>query len=191
MRTNQLQKYAVICGLLALAISFAQPLRAQQLSSSSISLATAAADAVPAAVTMNVAAHPVQNYESMPVTDLPDAASTSRPIDRIGVERLPSRRAWLALSIGEHSAAFFDAYSTRRAIATGATEQNPMLRPFASSPAIYAATQVWPLVMDYAARRMQVSSHDFVRRMWWIPQSSSMAVSIFAGVHNTSVADRP
>jgi hypothetical protein len=191
MRTNQLQKYAVICGLLTLAIPFARPLRAQQLSSSSILPATAAADTVPAAVTMDVAAHPVQNFESIPVINLPDAASSSKPIGRIGVERLPSRRMWLALSIGEHSAAFFDAYSTRQAIAAGGTEQNPMLRPFASSPAIYAATQVWPLVMDYTARRMQLSSHNFVRRMWWIPQSSSMAVSIFSGVHNMNVANRP
>ena len=140
---------------------------------------------------MNVSAHPVQNFESTPVIDLPDAASSNKPIGRIGGERLPSRRAWLALSIAQHSAAVFDAYQTRQAIATGATEQNPLLRPFASSPAIYAATQVGPLVLDYAARRMQLSRYGVVRRMWWLPQSTGMAVSICAGVHNMRVANRP
>ncbi|HEX4076365.1 MAG TPA: hypothetical protein VHX49_13265 [Candidatus Acidoferrales bacterium] len=191
MRTNQLQKYALVCGFLTLAIFSAQPLRAQQLYSSSISPATAAADALPAAVTMNVAAHPVQNFESTPVIDLPDAASSSKPIGRIGVERLPSRKAWLVLSVAQHGAAVFDAYSTRQAIATGATEQNPLLRPFASSPAMYAATQVGPLALDYAARRMQLSRYSMVRRMWWLPQSTGMAVSICAGVHNMRVANRP
>jgi hypothetical protein len=191
MGTNQFQKYALICGFFALAIAFAQPLRAQQMSSSSVLLATAAAEVASTAATMNVAAHPVQNLDATPVVDLPYAASSSKPIGRIGVERLPSRRAWIALSIAQHSAAVFDAYSTRQAIATGATEQNPLLRPFASSPAIYAATQVGPLVLDYAARRMQLSRNGIVRRMWWLPQSTGMAVSICAGVHNMRVANRP
>lgn len=191
MRTNDFRKYTLISGIFALAIAFAQPAGAQQLYSSSVMPATAAADATPAAVTMNVAEHPVQDFDSMPVIQLPEAPVAGKPMGRIGVERLPSRRQWLALSIAQHGAAVFDAYSTRQAIAAGATEQNPLLRPFATSPAIYAATQVGPLVLDYAARRMQLSSHGFVRRMWWVPQSTGAAISICAGVHNMRVANQP
>ena len=38
---------------------------------------------------------------------------------------------------------------------------------------------------------MQLSHNSLVRRMWWVPQSTGAAVSIFAGVHNISVANRP
>jgi len=192
MQANKLRNSTIImCGLFALAIAFAQPARAQQLSSSSVMPATAAADVAPAAVTMNVSAHPVQDFDANPVVDLPEVPIVGKPVGRIGVERLPSRRKWLALSLAQHGAAVFDAYSTRQAIATGATEQNPLLRPFANSPAMYAATQVGPLVLDYAARRMQLSRHDLIRRMWWVPQSTGAAISICAGVHNMRVADRP
>jgi len=191
MRVKEGSKFALIFGAFSLAIAFAQPVSAQQISSSSILPATAAADAAPEAVTMEVAAHPLQDFESTPITELPDAASTSRHTERIGVERTPSRRAWIALSVAQHGAAFLDAYSTRQAIGTGATEQNPLLRPFASSPAMYFATQVQPLVLDYVARRMQLSRNGFVRRMWWVPQSSGMAFSVCAGVHNLRVAGHP
>jgi hypothetical protein len=190
MRTNQFEAYAVICGLFALVITFAQPARGQQISSSSRLPATSAADAAPTAVSQDVAAHPSQNLDSTPVIALPDAPLGEKPIGRIGVERLPSRRSWIVLSITQHSAAVFDAYSTRQAIANGATEQNPLLRPFASSPAIYAATQVGPLVLDYAARRMQLSRNSAIRHMWWLPQSTGTAFSICSGVHNMRVADQ-
>jgi hypothetical protein len=176
---------------LAGAIAFAQPVRAQQLSASSIMPAMSTAEATPAAIETIAAADPLQNFESTPISEPPNAPLTAKPVGRIGVESLPSRRTWLALSIAQHSAAVFDAYSTRQAVANGGTEQNPLLRPFASSPAIYGATQVAPLFLDYAARRMQLSSHAFVRSMWWLPQSTGTAVSICAGVHNMRIANRP
>jgi hypothetical protein len=191
MRVTEIRNYALIGGLFALSVAFAQPAQAQLLSSSSVLPATAAADVAPAAVAMDVSAHPVQNFDAAPIIDLPEAPVAGKSVGRIGVERLPSRRKWIALSLVQHSASVFDAYSTRQAIANGATEQNPLLRPFATSPMIYAATQVGPLVLDYAARRMQLSRHEFVRRMWWVPQSTGAAVSICAGVHNMRIADRP
>ena len=54
---------------------------------------------------------------------------------------MPSRNAWIALSIVQHGAAAFDAYSTRQAVGHGAVEDDPLMRPFASSPAIYVATK--------------------------------------------------
>ena len=87
--------------------------------------------------------------------------------------------------IADHSAAAFDAWSTRRAISGGyGTESNPLLRPFSHSNAIYAATQVSPAVMDYLGRRMMMSQRGWVRRMWWMPQAVGASFSISAGVHN-------
>ena len=103
---------------------------------------------------------------------------------------LPSRRAWLVLAIVEHGAAAFDAYSTRQAVSRGAVEDNPMLRPFASSPAIYVATQVAPVLFDLMARHMQRSEYPIVRRLWWMPQTMSAGLSIFSGVHNLNLAGK-
>jgi hypothetical protein len=102
----------------------------------------------------------------------------------------PSRRQWLALVLLQHSAAVFDAYSTRQAVGHGAVEDNPMLRPFANSPTIYAATQLTPLVLDLMARHMQRSEYPLLRRFWWMPQTLSAGLSIFSGFHNLSIAGK-
>ncbi|MFY9754030.1 MAG: hypothetical protein WBS18_09915 [Candidatus Acidiferrales bacterium] len=103
-------------------------------------------------------------------------------------ESLPSRRTWLILSAMQHGAATFDAYTTRQSIQQGAVEEDPLMRPFAHSPAMYGAMQVSPFLLDYLARRMQRSDRNFVRHMWWLPQSVSTAVFIVAGVNNLHVA---
>lgn len=115
----------------------------------------------------------------------------AKPIRVIAVETTPPRKSWLALSIIQHGAATFDAYTTREAVSAGAREDDPLMRPFAHSPAIYAASQVTPLVLDYAARRMQHSPRAFLRHTWWLPQSASTALFIFSGVHNLGVAATP
>lgn len=102
---------------------------------------------------------------------------------------VPSRRTWLVLTLAEHAAASFDAYSTRQAISRGAVEDDPLMRPFAHSDAIYVAAQAGPLLFDYIARRMQRSDNLTLRRFWWLPQSVSTGVSLFAGVHNLHVAN--
>ena len=102
----------------------------------------------------------------------------------------PSRRQWLALALLQHGAAAFDAYSTRQAVGHGAVEDNPMLRPFAGSPVMYAATQVAPLLFDLMARHMQRSEYPLFRRFWWVPQTASAGLSIFSGFHNLSNAGK-
>jgi hypothetical protein len=98
------------------------------------------------------------------------------------------RVAWYALAATGHGAAAFDAWSTRRAVAGGyGTESNPLLRPFAHSGAMYAATQVSPFVMDFLGKRMMVSQNRWVRKMWWLPQAAGSGFSIAAGVHNVGV----
>jgi hypothetical protein len=104
-------------------------------------------------------------------------------------ETTNQRRLWYALSMTGSGAAAFDAWSTRRAISGGyGTEANPLLRPFSHSGAMYAATQVSPLVMDFIGKRMMVNRHKALRSMWWLPQSAGSGFSLYAGVHNTRLA---
>ena len=95
------------------------------------------------------------------------------------------KKTWYALIAVSSGAAAFDAWSTRRAISGGyGTEANPFLRPFSHSGAMYAATQVSPLVMDFIGRRMMTSRYPMLRKMWWLPQSAGTGMSVFSGVHN-------
>ena len=102
-------------------------------------------------------------------------------------ETSAQRKEWYALLVTSHAAAAFDAWSTRRAVVQGYTEANPLLRPFANSNAIYVATQVSPVVMDYLGKRMMVSQHGWIRKMWWVPQVAGSGLSIGAGVHNVGI----
>ena len=96
------------------------------------------------------------------------------------------RKLWYTLAATGSGAAAFDAWSTRRAISGGyGVEGNPMLRPFSHSNAMYAATQVSPLVMDFIGKRMMTSHHEWMRKMWWVPQTAGTSMSLYAGVHNT------
>jgi hypothetical protein len=113
----------------------------------------------------------------------PVKAAYTRPRETRG-----QRVAWYALAVTGHGAAAFDAYSTRRALSGGyGTEGNPLLRPFAHSSALYAATQVSPAVMDLLGKRMMVSENRWLRKMWWLPQAAGSGFSIGAGAHNMNV----
>lgn len=110
-----------------------------------------------------------------------------KPVKVYTAERPRMSRSWLALAMVQHGAATFDAYSTRQAIGRGAVEDDPLMRPFAHSGAIYAAIQVGPLLLDYVARRMQHSEYPMVRRVWFVPQTASTVGFVLSGVHNLSV----
>ena len=98
------------------------------------------------------------------------------------------REIWYGLALAGHSGAAFDAWTTHRAVAGGyGQERNPFLRPFAHSNAIYAATQVSPAVMDYLGKRMMVSQHGWVRKIWWLPQTAGASISFVCGAHNLGV----
>src|SRR5271169_6870405 len=99
------------------------------------------------------------------------------------------KKVWYALMFASSGAAAFDAWSTRRAVSGGyGTESNPLLRPFSHSNAIYAATQVSPLVLDYVGRRMMTSKNPLLRKMWWLPQTAGTGMSLFAGGHTLRAA---
>jgi hypothetical protein len=95
------------------------------------------------------------------------------------------KQAWYGLTMLGHGAAAFDAWTTRRVTGGGyGVEGDPLERPFANSGAIYATTQVTPLLMDFVGRRMMRNNHPWVRKAWWVPQTASASVSLGAGIHN-------
>jgi hypothetical protein len=103
-------------------------------------------------------------------------------------ETRPQRKVWYALTFAGHGAAAFDAWSTRRAVSGNyGTESNPLLRPFAHNGSLYVATQASPALMDYLGRRMMVSRHSWLRKMWWLPQTAGTGMSLAAGVHNVGI----
>jgi hypothetical protein len=110
-----------------------------------------------------------------------------KPVKVYTAEKPRMSRCWLALTMVQHGAATFDAYSTRQAIGRGAVEDDPLMRPFAHSGAIYAAIQVGPLLLDYVARRMQHSEYGMVRRVWFVPQTASTVGFVLSGAHNLNV----
>jgi hypothetical protein len=160
-----------------------------------------AASAVPASVLIASAKAPTASPD-LPIapdpkvkTDAEMAAEPAampfqpvKPATRNPYETPRERKMWYALTAVSSAGAAFDAWSTRRAISGGfGTEANPLLRPFAHSNALYAATQVSPLVLDFVGKRMMRSEHPLLRRFWWIPQTAGASMSFAAGAHNVGV----
>ena len=144
----------------------------------------AAGDAVPAAgESSSVNAEPF-----LPGAAIQPATPPKAAIRGPRYEAPKQRIAWIGLSAAGHTAAGFDAYSTRRAISGGyGTESNPLLRPFAHSGALYVATQVNPVVMDFLGHKMMTNRRPWVRKMWWVPQAAGASFSFAAGMHNMSL----
>jgi hypothetical protein len=117
------------------------------------------------------------------------AAEPMPPFKAGPAEVRRSNRSWLALTIAQHTAATFDAWSTRRAISRGGSyEADPLMRPFAHSSALYGVMQIGPGALDYLARRMRRSDHKWVRRLWWVPQSAATVGFVYSGAHNLAVS---
>src|SRR5260370_19626103 len=109
---------------------------------------------------------PKATVESSSFAIKPSSSSLLKPAMERPVPTPRQQKLWYTFMAVGHSAAAFDAYTTRRALSGNyGTESNPMLRPFAHSNAIYAATQVSPPVIDYVGRRLMTSSHPTLRRL--------------------------
>jgi hypothetical protein len=118
----------------------------------------------------------------------PIVSAPVKPATAESYETPRKRMIWYGLMAAGHGTAAFDAWTTRRAI-TGeyGLEGDPLERPFAHSNAIYATTQISPLVMDYLGHRMMRSRYPMLRRFWWVPQTASASFSLGAGIHNYRV----
>lgn len=115
----------------------------------------------------------------------PFMKTTVKPAARGSYETEPERKIWYGLVAAGHSAAVFDAYTTRRAVSGNyGVEGDPIMRPFAHSNAMYFATQVSPSILDYVGYRMVTSEHHWMRRVWWVPQVAGTSLSLGAGIHN-------
>lgn len=108
-------------------------------------------------------------------------------VSTVNEDRSRNSRIWYSLVVFDHAAAGFDAYSTRQAIGHGGVELNPFLKPFADSPAIYPALQVWPTAMDFVGGKMMHSHNRVLRRAWWVPQVASTVAFVSFGFHNLGV----
>ena len=63
-----------------------------------------------------------------------------------------SRNSWLALTVAQHAAATFDAWSSRRAInRKGIYETDPLMRPFVHSSTMYGMIQLGPAALEGVA----------------------------------------
>ncbi len=100
-------------------------------------------------------------------------------------EPAASKRVWLALAIAQHSAASFDAWTTRRKLQSGRyRENNPLLKPFAGNSSLYAAVQTTPLAFDFVSNRMRKSDRRWLRRLWWVPQVVQTGTHLTCGAMN-------
>jgi hypothetical protein len=145
---------------------------------------SAPAEALPAAPTPKVKADPQPIQPNLAATPYQPV----KPVITRPRETQRQRIMWYGLAVAGHSGAAFDAWSTKRAVSGGyGQESNPLLRPFAGSNAIYAATQVSPAVMDFIGKRMMVSQNKWVRKMWWVPQVAGASFSFTSGAHNVGV----
>ena len=123
--------------------------------------------------------------ESITPGSQPFSNAAIKPAIHGTYETARQRKIWYGLVAASSGAAAFDAWTTRRAVSGNyGVEGDPLLRPFAHSNAIYAATQVSPAVMDYLGHRMMTSNHQWMRKLWWVPQTAGMGFSLGAGVHN-------
>lgn len=130
-------------------------------------------------------ANPGTSRESASSSFQAEAPETSTLVAR---EDRQDKRFWYALTITQHTAATFDAWTTRRLIEPGyGYEKNLLLRPFSRSWTMYGAIQVAPALFAYTGHRMRKSSNRWLRRLWWVPQTASAFVHIRAGVHNLAV----
>jgi hypothetical protein len=142
----------------------------------------------PGSATLPSAPEPVVANAPAPIAFLRPSKPMTVSVAQLAEENRRNQRIWRGLAVASHSAATFDAWSTRHAITTaGAREMDPLLKPFAGNASLYLAIQVGPAVMDYVGKKMMYSRHTWVRRMWWVPQSASFAGSLFCGVHNANV----
>jgi hypothetical protein len=116
-------------------------------------------------------------------------AVASRPAPVAAITPVETR-TWRSLVLAAHSAAIFDAWSTRYSLSQGrGYERDPLMRPFAGNGSVYAATQVAPTGLDFLSHRMLRSRNPFLRKTWWIPQTAFTAGSIWVGVRNVHVAN--
>lgn len=95
-----------------------------------------------------------------------------------GAQGIPTARPapskfYLVLAAATYAAQTADVVTTVRSLDRGATEQDPIARPFAGlpHPAFYAASESWATGVNWLALRLERSPQAWKRRVWWLPQA--------------------
>ena len=141
-----------------------------------------------AEIASNASGAGVNTTSTVEAANPPAAIQPVKPAMRGDYDTAHDKKVWWALTAVSAGAAAFDAWSTKRAVTGGyGNEANPLLRPFARSNSIYAATQVSPLLMDFIGRKMMTSRHNLIHKLWWVPQMAGTNISVSAAIHNVSV----
>jgi hypothetical protein len=167
-------------------------LAAESSTTGNRALDTAAADdaGLPGSQSRNaLPAQPAANLELAHTSASPPLLLQSWPRTLSFEQTKVGLKSWYGLMALEHTAACFDAWSTRLSIRSGyGQEADPFVRPFAHSVAIYPAMQVLPTGLDLLGRHLMHSTNPRLRRMWWLPQFAGTLAYTFSGVHNLAVA---
>lgn len=129
------------------------------------------------------AAPDFSSSRAVPVAPFIKPVPTIEPKQQVE-QRNSNTRTWYLLAAASHGAAAFDAWTTRRNVGAGMVELNPLVKPFANSNAIYPALQVGPAITTYVSRKMMRSDRPLYRKLWWVPQVASTAVSLTCGIKN-------
>ena len=98
----------------------------------------------------------------------------------------------LALSVAQSAALITDGITTQQRIQQGYTETDPMTRLFLGPKpswggmAPLGAAQC--LLETWLAERMHTSTHKWVRRFWWVPQTIGISGNIAGATANLRIA---
>ena len=93
--------------------------------------------------------------------------------------------AFIALGVASHAASVFDAAITRAEVLhDGGYEENPLVRPYVRSYALFAVTQIGPFIYDGLGWLMTRSSHRWIRRLWWLPQTFNAVSEVATGLYD-------
>jgi hypothetical protein len=95
-----------------------------------------------------------------------------------------SLATFIALGVLSHGASVFDAAITRQEVREGGYEENPLVRPYVRSYALFAVTQIGPFIYDGLGWLMTRSNHRWIRRLWWLPQTFNAVTCVAAGFYD-------
>jgi hypothetical protein len=95
------------------------------------------------------------------------------------------------LTVIDVGAATWDDIASRRIIARGGYERNPLMRPFVHNSgtlAVETIGEVW--LMAFVADRMKHSDHAVLRKAWWLPQALNISAKMYGGINSTAILGR-
>lgn len=95
----------------------------------------------------------------------------------------------MALALWQSAALVADGITTRQRVSLGYTEFDPVTRAILGSRPTWARMAplgaVQCLLETWLAERMRTSTHKWIRRFWWLPQSVGIGGNIWGVEANT------